>query len=265
MTESNHPPVVAITGSSSGLGAQLAQVYSSHHYAVVLIARRKEQLQQVADLCLQKGAAAVKIIVADLSQADQRPAVATKIWQQFGRVDVFINNAGFGIMQPAVAFSAQQEHALLSLNLAAVIELSRLLAQKMQAQKIAGHIVNIASMAGKVATIKASVYAATKAGVLAYSDSLRLELKPHNIHVMTVNLGPMATPFFDDSAASRAYLNAVRPFVVDEHVVARRVFAAVAANKREVNLPRSLQIASIFSKLMPHLSDYLNGGLFNKK
>ena len=86
---------------------------------------------------------------------------------------------------------------------------------------------NIASQAGKSATVKSSVYSATKFGVLGYSNALRLELKPYGIHVMTVNPGPIATDFFDKAEPTGKYLEQLGAVVLDPAKVAGEVVKGI--------------------------------------
>ena len=86
-----------------------------------------------------------------------------------------------------------------------------------------GHIINIASMAGKIATANSSVYAATKFAVIGFSDALRLELADKGVYVTTVNPGPIETSFFDQADPSGAYLESVKKFVLSPKYVAKKI------------------------------------------
>lgn len=255
---------IAITGASSGLGEQLAYVYAKAGSQLVLNARNHTKLMQVATKCHQLGAAAVNVVVADLTQLAAVQAVAQKMWQQFGQIDILINNAGMGLMKPAVDFTLEEESKLFAVNTQALIIMARTIGKFMQ-QNHTGKIINVASLSGKVPTQKASVYAATKAAIIAYSDSLRLELAKSGVHVMCVNLGPMKTPFWTQKADNQSYLDDVSFFVVTPQKMALKIKHAAAKNKRELNLPKSLATLSLLAHLLPHVSDYLNSGILDRK
>ena len=141
---------------------------------------------------------------------------------------------------------------------------SRLMAEKMVEQGH-GHIINIASMAGKIATANSSVYAATKFAVIGFSDALRLELADKGVYVTTVNPGPIETSFFDQADPSGAYLESVKKFVLSPKYVAKKIVRILGKNKREVNLPRLLAVAHKGYTLFPKIADYLARTSFNYK
>ena len=153
---------------------------------------------------------------------------------------------------------------MLQLNLNALIKITQHFVPRFIEAK-SGVFVNIASQAGKSATVKSSVYSATKFGVLGYSNALRLELKPHGIHVMTVNPGPIATDFFDKAEPTGKYLEQLGSVVLDPVKVAGEVVKGIEREKREVNLPKSMNFASKLNVLFPKIGDKLLGSIFNKK
>ena len=115
-------------------------------------------------------------------------------------------------------------------------------------------------MAGKIATPKSSVYSATKAAVLGYSDALRLELKPLGISVMTVNPGPIRTKFFDKADKSGNYLEKINGIVLNPELVAEKIVHSIGTAKRELNLPFFFNIANVGYTLFPRLGDFLAAG-----
>jgi short-subunit dehydrogenase len=141
---------------------------------------------------------------------------------------------------------------------------TQLVAIKM-ADKEQGHIINIASQAGKMATSKSSIYSATKFAVIGYSNALRLELKQIGITVTTVNPGPIDTNFFDIADQSGTYLEKVGNMVLSSKSVAERIAKLIGTNKRELNLPYSMELASKFYTLFPKTGDFLALKLFDAK
>ena len=186
------------------------------------------------------------------------------LYQCFGRIDVFINNAGFGEFKSYDNYTSQEVRDMFDINTLATMTFSRLIAEKMVEQGY-GHIINIASMAGKIATANSSVYAATKFAVIGFSDALRIELADKGVYVTTVNPGPIETSFFDQADPSGAYLESVKKFVLSPKYVAKKIIRILGKNKREVNLPRLLAVAYKGYTLFPTIADYLARTSFNYK
>ena len=128
-----------------------------------------------------------------------------------------------------------------------------------------GHIINIASMAGKMATPKSTIYSATKFAVIGFSNALRLELKPFGIHVTTVNPGPIETNFFNIADPNGSYLDKIGAMVLQADDLAKEIVNTFGKNKREINRPRLMNTAAFFYQVFPTIGDYLAGGIFNKK
>ena len=129
-----------------------------------------------------------------------------------------------------------------------------------------GQLIFIASQAGKIATPKAAVYAASKHALLAYANALRLELRGSGITVTTVNPGPMATPFFDTADPGGSYQEKLGRFwLLDPERIAALTVAAIDKNVREINRPRLMEIAARLYPLAPLLGDWLTVKFFNRK
>jgi uncharacterized protein len=128
-----------------------------------------------------------------------------------------------------------------------------------------GHIINIASQAGKIATPKSSIYSATKHAVLGYSNSLRMELADHQVFVTTVNPGPIATNFFNIADEKGTYVKNVQKFMLQPEFVAGKVVDAMLTKTREINLPRWMNLGSIVYTLFPRAFERIGRKAFNKK
>ena len=175
-----------------------------------------------------------------------------------------INNAGYGIFEDFDQISDQDIHQMFEVNTFALMNLSRRLAARMKENR-KGHIINIVSMAGLIATGKSSLYSATKFAAIGFSNALRLELMPYGVYVTTVNPGPIRTAFFDQADPDGSYLKSVDRFLLEPDVVARKIVKIIGKNKRELNLPVLLNLAHKFYTLFPKLADKLAGGIFNYK
>ncbi len=169
------------------------------------------------------------------------------------RVDILINNAGFGEFEELENLSDDQIEEMFKVNTLDLMKLTRDLQPQTQ-------VINIASMAGKLPTAKSTVYAASKAAVLAFSDALRLE-KPELI-VTTVNTGPVRTKFHKDN---RAYLEKVGKNAISAAYVASKIEKALGKRKREINLPVQLAVVAKLRALFPRSVDFVGRKFFNYK
>ena len=179
--------VALVTGASGGLGAQIALELAKRDVQLILVARNTAKLEQVAAECKTFTTKPVDVYSCDLTDdASVNQLLATL--DEAYKITMVINNAGLGYLKLAKDLSESEINQMLQLNLNTLIKITQYFVLRFIEDK-SGVIVNIASQAGKSATVKSSVYSATKFGVLGYSNALRLELKPYGIHVMTVNPG----------------------------------------------------------------------------
>lgn len=255
---------VLITGASSGLGEQIAYEASKNGARVILCARREEELKKILERCEGISGQKGLYYVLDVSDYETVEQTLENLYQSEKTIDCLINCAGFGLFEPFLETNFKDTEKMFSVNVLGLIYLTQKIALKM-AERGTGHIINIASQAGKMATPKSSIYAATKFAVLGFSNSLRLELKPLGIAVTTVNPGPIKTPFFDLADPSGDYLNSLGGLALDPQKLASRVVKAIGTNKREINAPFIMEFGSKCYQLFPHVGDYLAGTLFNKK
>lgn len=189
--------VILITGASAGIGAALAKMLAEQHPGVrlVLAARRFDQLEAIATQCRQAGAE-VLILPVDMSQTEQVKELAQKVLAHYGRVDAVVNNAGYGQMGPVELIADEAALRQFQVNFFAPITLLRSIIPAMREQG-SGRIINISSVAGRLAFPLGGVYSASKFALEALSDALRMELEPFNIQVSLIEPGPVRTEFFD--------------------------------------------------------------------
>jgi uncharacterized protein len=135
----------------------------------------------------------------------------------------------------------------------------------MMRENRSGHIINIASQAGKIATPKSSIYSATKHAVLGYTNSLRMELSDLHITVTAVNPGPIETNFFNIADEEGTYVKSVERYMLKPEFVARKVVDAMLTGTREINLPRWMNAGSILFALFPRLFERVGKRVLNKK
>lgn len=196
--------VVIVTGASSGIGEATARHFAKEGYAVVIAARRGDLLDAIAADITRDGGQALAV-PTDLSDAAATSALVRAAVDAYGRVDVLVNNAGYG---PPFALEQLDRAALrhvFDVNLLSGMQLIGELTPVMR-QQGRGRIVNVGSMTGYVAAPMASSYAATKGGMEAMTACLRLELSPWNIELSLVVPGFVDTPAFDTSRDAGKHL-----------------------------------------------------------
>lgn len=256
--------VIMITGASSGIGESLAYEAARNGATLILSARRENKLKEVKEQCNKISASEVYVYPLDMSDPDAIEETMVKIENSIGKIDVLINNAGFGHTEEFMTYDLNKAENMFRVNVLGVMYLSQLAAIQM-ADSRSGHIINVGSIAGKIATPKSAVYSASKFAVIGFSNALRLELKPLNIKVTTINPGPVNTAFFDEFDPSGSYLERIGRFVLTSDEVAEKTIKIIGTNKREVNLPFSLSVAAKLYSLFPALGDYLILNQFDKK
>lgn len=256
--------MVLITGASGGLGEQIAYESAKKNASLILCARNMEQLRRVQTVAQQMTSGRVMVKSLDITDYQSVESLIHFLEKENITVDILVNNAGVGIFKPFVETSKAEIDLMFSVNVLGLMTLTQKIALRM-IEATSGHIVTIASQAGKMATPNSSVYAATKFAVLGFSNALRLELKPFGIHVLTVNPGPMRTSFFDTADPTGDYLDKVSAFVTEPEKLAKTVVNHFGTSKREINTPWMMELGSIGYTLFPKLGDFLAGGLFNKK
>ncbi|WP_461213125.1 SDR family NAD(P)-dependent oxidoreductase [Lacticaseibacillus sp. GG6-2] len=255
--------VVVVTGGSSGLGKAIGLEAAKRGATVVFLARRREllgQAQAEASAYSGKPAYAYALDVGDPTAVE---AVVGKLQATVGQVDVLVNAAGFGHFANALDTPMPLVEAMLRTNVLGTMYMTQLVGKQMITAGH-GHIVNIASMAGKIATPKSAIYSASKFAIVGYSNGLRLELRPYGVRVTTVNPGPIATEFFK-AAEALDYFKSVDAIALDPQKLAKRIVNAFNRPVREINAPAIMSLAAAGYTLFPHLGDWLAGGVFNQK
>jgi hypothetical protein len=181
--------VALVTGASAGLGVEFARQLSKRGYSLVLAARRKERLEELA-----KELGRARAVAIDLSKSSATAKLMADLEAKGETVDLLVNNAGFGLIGKFAELNPKREREMIDLNIGALTDLCRAAAPAMIRRK-SGAILNVASTAAFQAGPKMAVYFATKAFVLSLSEALHDELKPHGIKVSCLCPGPTRTEF----------------------------------------------------------------------
>jgi len=255
---------IVITGASTGIGELIAYEVAAQGATPILMARSSDRLVEITEKINNRYSINALYYQLDVSDLDSVQAVFSDLFTKVKTVDVLVNNAGFGIFDSVVDADLAQMKAMFEVNVFGLIACTKWVLPKMIAQN-SGHIINIASQAGKIATPKSSVYSSTKHAVLGFTNSLRMELSESNIHVTAVNPGPIRTKFFDIADQSGNYAKNVDRFMLDPNAVARKITNAMFTSKREINLPGWMNIGSVLYTLFPTVVEKVGGKAMFKK
>lgn len=223
--------VILITGASRGIGAALAEVLASNYSGVslVLASRNQSLLETVATKCRQHGTE-VLVVPTDLSQVQQVQLLAQQAIEHHGRVDILINNAGYGQMGPVELIPPTAAQEQFAVNFHAPLVLSQALMPMMRSQG-GGKIINVSSLGGIVPFPTAGMYSCSKFALEALSDVMRMELKTFKIQVSVIEPGPVVTDFF------RVAWQKVQKTIPDyEHTPYAPVFKNIEALDQQLDL-----------------------------
>jgi uncharacterized protein len=220
---------VLITGASAGIGEAFAEVFAAEGFDLVLTARRADRLGAVAQSIRQTHSRHVEIVVADLSERDASVKLCEEIGRRGLTIDALVNNAGYGVPGGYVASPWERHDAMLQVMVVALAELTHRMLPGM-IERGYGRIINVASLAALVpAPAGHTLYAASKALVVKFSESLAGEVLRHGIHV-TAPCPGFTLSEFHDVTGSRATVSRLPQWLwMEAAPVAREGFDAVMA------------------------------------
>lgn len=247
---------VVITGASAGIGLAVASAFAAEGANVVLAARNQQRLDLVAAKLQRQFPQRILARACDVTERAQVELLLADAVKHFGRLDILINNAGIGLIAPFEQVRADDAQTLFATNFFGPFHCLQAVLPHFKRQR-AGHVVNIASLAGLCAIPNSSVYAATKAALIALSDAVRIEWQDYGIHITVVCPGRVRladTGFF---AAAKKYgeVELYNAPEVSAEAVARAVLEAVVSRKRTVILPAHARFTYHLKKFAPRLLD----------
>jgi NADP-dependent 3-hydroxy acid dehydrogenase YdfG len=206
--------VVLVTGASRGIGKAAAVALAKEGAHVVLLARSKDRLESVREEIRSAGYKA-EIEVADIAVPAQAERCVSSVVSKFGRLDILVNNAGMGHFKPLLEMSLNEFDEMWNLNMRAIFVTTKAaLPHMIKAQS--GVVVNISSLAGKNSFKGGTGYTATKWALRGFASSLMLEVREHNIRVVTIFPGSVDTSF---SSRNKKGTNITQPSDVADAIV----------------------------------------------
>jgi NAD(P)-dependent dehydrogenase (short-subunit alcohol dehydrogenase family) len=215
--------VALVTGASSGIGADTARLLHEHGFIVYAVARRLEPMHPLGEL-------GVRVFGMDVTDDASVTAGVQKIIAETGRIDVLVNNAGYGSYGSVEEVPLAEARRQFEVNVFAAARLIQLVVPQMRARG-SGRIINISSIGGKIYEPLGGWYHATKFAVEGLSDSLRIELRPFGIDVVLVEPGPILTEWNAIARENMAKNSAGGPYAGQAASMAR-VFEGVDASGR---------------------------------
>jgi NADP-dependent 3-hydroxy acid dehydrogenase YdfG len=210
-TDQDSGRVAVITGASSGIGEATARALAADGHRVALLARRVDRIDALADQ-LGDGATAIE---ADVTDRDSIAAAAERVQQELGGADILVNNAGVMLTAPFTPDQHHEHRRMVETNLLGTMTATEVFLDQLRANG-GGDLVNISSVAGRVAPAGFAAYAATKWGINGWSEALRVELQP-DIRVIVIEPGAIATELSehithaDSQRAAKEYLDIALP------------------------------------------------------
>jgi short-subunit dehydrogenase len=251
----DQPPVILITGASSGIGEATARLFAGQGYRVVLAARRMERLQSLAEEIRSAGGEALPV-ETDVSRLEDIQRLVRLSLEHYGQIDILFNNAGFGKLDWLENLPPVEEvQEVLQVNLVGLIWMAQAVLPHM-IERRSGHIINMSSMAGLVAPPTYTIYSASKFGIRGFSESLRREVGVYGIHVSAIYPGGVATEF-RQHAHIRRKTGTTTPdsLRLSAEQVAQAVLGLARRPRRQLIIPWEMNLAFWLNALLPGLVD----------
>lgn len=249
----NKSKTVLITGATSGVGYALAKRLLAEGHKVWALGRNPEILQQLK----MEGA---WVFSVDLSKTEEMDT----FFQMVDTPDIIVFSAGIGSFSYTYEMTDDEIDNAMTLNAIAPMQFTRRILPRMM-EKNNGQFIFLGSQAGKVATPKASVYAASKHALIGYTNALRMELSAFQIAVTVIHPGPIDTPFLDLADATGNYRTSVGRHLLSVEQVVDAIVNAMEKPVREINLPWYMGITSKLYAVMPGVIERVGRRFFFKK
>lgn len=258
-------PVILITGASSGIGEATARLFAREGYRLSLGARRLERLESLAEEVRTNGGQALAV-GTDLNKFSDIQNLVKYTLDEFNQVDVLFNNAGFGRLNWLENLDPVKDvETLLRVNLIATILITREVLPHMMKQR-SGHIINMISLGGYVATPTYTIYAASKFGVRGFTEALRREVGVYGIHVTGIYPGSVNTEFKEHIGAERKTGRTTPDSLrLNAEDVAEAILNVVKHPRRGLIIPWPMRFTVWLNILFPGFVDRIIERYFTRK
>ncbi|QGA54296.1 SDR family NAD(P)-dependent oxidoreductase [Sulfolobus sp. E5-1-F] len=228
------PEIAIVTGASKGIGRATARLLKENNYTVISISRSKSDVGDV-------------IYEADVSDRSSVFKIVNEVLEKFDKIDVLVNNAGFGVYGSFLETDLNEEEYMIRTNLLAPLYFMKAVVPHMVSRR-KGNIVNIVSEAAYISTPKLLVYSATKAGLASITNGLWAEMRKYNVKVSGVYPGPVRTNFTSHPSFKKSNGDPFAKYSVEPEAVAKAVLKAIRTGKREIYVPSRLKLDPYFLK-----------------
>lgn len=204
---------ILITGASSGIGYEMAKILAEKKYNLVLVARRLDQLKILQEELKNTFGIAVEVIAKDLSKVENAIALYKETHDLGLKINMLINNAGFGLYGNFTSTSLEEELSMIELNVSSLVALTKLYAQDMMHDNY-GKIMNVASLLSFIPFPYYAIYSATKTFVLAFTETVAAELEGTGVVVTALCPGTVETDFHTAEMRKTNAMSANKPVPV---------------------------------------------------
>lgn len=255
--------VCVVTGASAGLGLSIARAFAARRAIIVINARNEESLDQAAESLRSRGGEVLPV-TGDVTSSEDVDRLAETVLENYPRVDLLCNCAGRSTRGELLDTTPEQFEEFLEVNFLSAVRMTRAFAPALLKQQ--GHIVNVGSLASKVAPRFMGAYPAGKFALAAYSQQLRLELGPQGLHVLLVCPGPILRTETEPRYTKQAEnlpAEARRPGAgatlkgIDPDWLAEKILRACERRKPELVVPGKARLLLGLSQFSPSLGDWL--------
>ena len=254
--------VIVITGASSGIGAAAAEQFAKKGANIVLIARRKDKLEEV-EKKLSKYSIKTLVQVCDVSDKEQVKQMSEKVIDVFSRIDILVNNAGFVIYGKVEELSIEDIESQMQTNYFGMINCTKYFLPHFLKQN-SGHMVNVASVGGSFGVPGIASYCATKFAMLGFSEGLHHELHGTNVGITVVSPIMVRTSLFDHPSFKNFTKHATGISLSSE-TVANAIIKAANSSRLEIVVPSVVRIGIWLKQTFPFVINPLLGNAFRKQ
>lgn len=255
--------IIVITGASGGIGQATAYLCAKKGWTVVLIGRAEKTLIKIHTE-VSKYNSESRYFLLDVTSQEKVRKTIQEILNHYGKVDAWVNNAGYGLFSSLEEANLQDYHGMMEANYFGTVYCTKGILPTLIKQK-QGVIINVASVGGLIATAKSGGYSASKAATIQFTRCMRQEVRGTGIRVFSINPGPVETPFFDHNLASRQYRDKVKTFMISPEKVAQAIVKGIEKGNHDIILPWYMGIGSKLYHLFPRFYEKVISPLADKK